>query len=269
MKRFTNKFFYLCAGIIFMVACGKESPSASEPLAEEIITVTEEAPVLKKETQPVNESVAQPTAPQTQAADRAVSQPKVPAKPAASFYPGEVILALKNWDKKLTFLTTDFKQTSSYDGVQISRSQGTLKYDKKHDLLRLDTRDNSGALEQSALTNKKEIMIFDEAGQKVTTLSWKEWQQGQPNQALFDFGNYTALLDRHNTALQKTDDGSPVLVLTPKEGEKYTLYLTLSKQDYFPTSIKIVSDLMVTQSDLSHTDKSAPIDISTFGGLFE
>ena len=136
-------------------------------------------------------------------------------------------------------------------------------------MLRLDTLNNEGLLEQTALTDKKNILIFDDSGRQVTQLSWKEWQQGQPNQALFDFGNYTALLNRHEASLQQAENGSPILVLTPKEGEKYTLYLTLSKQDYFPTSIKIVSDLMVTQSDLSNTDKSTPLDTSVFGGILQ
>lgn len=255
MKLFTNKSFYFCSALIFLVACGKDTSSESNPQpSEEVVVVVEDAPVLEKTTQPLNEPP--------------VATAKTQPAKTASLYPGEVVTALKNWDKKLTFLTTDFQQTSSYDGVQVSRSQGTLKYDKERELLRLDTLDASGALEQSALTNKQEIMIFDESGRQVTNLSWKEWQQGQPNQALFDFGNYTALLDRHNVALQQ-DNGSPVLVLTPKEGEPYTLYLTLSPKDYFPTSIKIVSDLMVTQSNLSHTDKNTPIDISIFGGLFQ
>lgn len=260
MKLFTNKFFYLCVSLVFLAACGKETSATNEVTEPEVIVVEEETPVLEKTEQPANEPTAAPVATPSTSSATTASQPR-------SLYPGEVVTSLKNWDKKLSFLTTNFKQTSSYDGVQISRSQGTLKYDKKRDLLRLDTLNNEGALEQTALTDKKNIIIFDETGRQVTKLSWKEWQQGQPNQALFDFGNYTALLNRHNATLEKADNGAPVLVLTPKEGEQYTLYLTLSQTDYFPTSIKIVSDLMVTQSDLSHTDKSTPLDISTFGGI--
>ena len=257
MKLSINKFFCLCVGIIVLAACGKEaSPVTEPPQSEEVVTIEEEASTIEKTEKPVNKSPAVEASPKS-------------VQPSPSLYPGEVVTALKNWDKKLAFLTTNFKQTSSYDGVQISRSQGILKYDKKHDLLRLDTLNDTGSLEQTALTNKKEIIIFDESGRQVTQLSWQEWQQGQPNQALFDFGNYTALLNRHNATLQKAENGSPILVLTPKEGEKYTLYLTLSKQDYFPTSIKIVSDLMVTQSDLSNTDKSTPLATSTFGGIFK
>lgn len=257
MKPFTNKFLCLCAGLVLLGACGKEPASVTEPpQPEEVITVEEEASVIEKAEEPANKTSSQ-------------NPSKEPARQAPSLYPGEIVNALKNWDKKLTFLTTNFKQTSSYDGVQISQSQGTLKYDKQRDLLRLDTLNSEGLLEQTALTDKKNILIFDDAGRQVTQLSWKEWQQGQPNQALFDFGNYTALLSRHEASLQQAENGSPILVLTPKEGEKYTLYLTLSKQDYFPTSIKIVSDLMVTQSDLSNTDKSTPLDTSVFGGILQ
>ena len=55
------------------------------------------------------------------------------------------------------------------------------------------------------------------------------------------------------------------------EGEPYTLYLTLSEKDYFPTNIKIVSDLMVTEAKLTNTQKNAPLAFDTFraGGLFK
>ena len=87
------------------------------------------------------------------------------------------------------------------------------------------------------------------------------------NQALFDFGNYTALLARHNAALKEPY----LLELTPKEGEKYTLYLTLSKEDYFPINIKIVADLMTTEAKLTDTQKNTPLSFNTFraGGLFK
>lgn len=260
MKPFTNKFFYLCIGVTFFAACGKGSSAENEVSSQEVIVVEEEASVLEKEKQPVN--VPTLSTPATTASTASAST----ASQTPSFYPAEVVTALKNWDKKLTFLTTHFEQTSSYDGVQISHSQGTLQYDKKHDFLRLDTLNDKGALEQSAYTDKQKIVIFDESGHRVTELSWEEWQQGQPNQALFDFGNYAALLDRHHVELQR-EQQHPVLILTPKDEGDYTLYLTLDNKDYFPTSIKIVSDLMVTQSDLTQTDKTTPIASTTFGGL--
>lgn len=179
--------------------------------------------------------------------------------------PQEKIKALKKWDENLQSLRTHFTQTTSYDGVLISQSQGTLSYHKDKNLLRLDTSDETGKFSQTALTDKKQIVVLDENGHVVTQLSWSEWQQNQPNQALFDFGNYTALLDRHNIQVLPNN----TLVLTPKQGENYTLHLSLSAQDYFPYLIKIVADDVVTEAHLQNPQKNIPLDLSIFGGFFK
>ena len=174
---------------------------------------------------------------------------------------------LKLWDKKLSSLETDFMQTTSYDGVEVSRSKGKLFYDRTLNRLRLDTLNTAGETEQTAITDKQEIVILDENNQHVTTLSWTDWQQGQPNQALFDFGNYTALVDRHTSSVKSQDGQTAVLALIPKEGEEYTLYLTLSKRDFFPEVITIESDLMITRADLKNTRKNQPLPADIFGGF--
>ncbi|MCQ2411002.1 MAG: outer membrane lipoprotein carrier protein LolA [Elusimicrobiaceae bacterium] len=176
-----------------------------------------------------------------------------------------LITQFKQWDQKLRSLKTAFTQTTEYDGVLVSRSQGMLFYDKEHSLLRLDTLNEDEQVEQSAITNKQEIIILDESGKQVTTLSWTDWQQNQPNQALFDFGNYTALLNRHQVKQIKPNQ----LALTPKEGEMYTLYVTLSQKDVFPTEIAIESDLLVTKAVLTKIQKNTPLDEAVFGGFFK
>jgi len=184
---------------------------------------------------------------------------------AATHSEQDLITQFKQWDQKLRSLKTAFTQTTEYDGVLVSRSRGTLFYDKAHSLLRLDTLGDEEQVEQSAITNKQEIIILDESGKQVTTLSWTDWQQNQPNQALFDFGNYTALLNRHQVKQIKPNQ----LALTPKEGEMYTLYVTLSQKDVFPTEIAIESDLLVTKAVLTKTQKNIPLDEAVFGGFFK
>ncbi len=252
MKLFTNKWVYvglLCAAL---AAC---SSSSQEPVPQVEETVTVEETVLP----PTAQAVATPQEPAEK------QPPKTPKK--TTLYPNEAVLNLKAWDKKLKFLKTAFTQTTTYDGVPVSSSQGMLYYDKDKNLLRLDTDDGDGKFDQSAVTDKQKILILDGQGREITTLDWTEWQKGQPNQALFDFGNYTALLARHNASLQEPN----ILVLTPKEGENYTLYITLSQQDYFPTSIKIVADLLETEAKLSDTQKNTALAFNTFraGGLFQ
>ena len=246
MKLFINSVCLFSIGAALLAGCS-DSTSAPSPAPA--------TPEKTEQPQPVRETAPQPTP---------VAQPTQPV--SAKLTEQEVINRFKAWDQKLLFLTTSFTQTTSYDGVQVNRSAGTLTYDKAHQLLRLDTKNDDGTIEQSAITDKKEIIILDENSQQVTTLSWEQWQQGQPNQALFDFGNYTALINKHQVKMVKPNQ----LALTPLEGEPYTLYVTLSDTDYFPTELTIEADLLVTKATLTQTKKNIPFDSGTvFGGFFK
>ncbi len=256
MKLFTNKLTVLFMCCLFAGACSskQEEVSAQEPIEETVVVeVPAEAPKVE--------------IPAPSVEPKEITTTPKPAGTPKTLYPNEVLNQLKAWDKKLEFLKTQFEQTTEYDGVPISKSQGVLYYDKEKKLLRLDTLSVEGNTEQTAITDKKQILILDGQGHEITTLAWDEWQQGQPNQALFDFGNYTALLARHYAVLKEPY----LLELTPKEGEAYTLYLTLSKEDYFPTNIKIVSDLTITEAKLTSTQKNQKLAFDTFrvGGLFK
>lgn len=263
MKPSINKLFLGIGICALLVACSsKPEEQPVQNIVEETVEVEEPSAIttsLTEQEKPLPEEKQQPV----------VSKPaaKTVSQTTKTLYPNEVLTQVKNWDQKLKFLKTHFEQTSEYDGVPISKSQGTLFYDKDKNLLRLDTLSVDGDVEQTAITDKKQILILDGKGNEITTLSWQEWQQGQPNQALFDFGNYTALLARHNATLKEPY----LLELTPKEGEPYTLYLALAEKDYFPTNIKIVSDLMVTEAKLTDTQKNATLAFDTFraGGLFK
>ena len=250
MKPCINKLFPAVCAALLLAACSDSNPTPQEPAPA--------APAAQTDVQPA----PKPAEPPVQPAPVQKPQPAAPALSAA-----ELTERLKQWDKKLAQLGTDFTQVTSYDGVEVSRSQGKLFYDRAQNRLRLDTLNPHGEVEQTAITDKKDIVILDENNQHVTTLSWADWQQGQPNQALFDFGNYTALVDRHTAAVKSQDGQTAVLVLTPKEGNEYTLYLTLSKKDFFPQTITIRSELMVTRADLKNTHKNRPLPADVFGGF--
>ena len=257
MKPFINKWALL-AGCVFLGACsGKDEPAAPVKQPEQVAAVTQTVSA---------EKPAEPVAAREITLEDSVPVEKKPA-PQKVIQAPAILTNLRAWDSNLQFLKTRFEQTTTYDGVPISKSQGMLFYDKNKNMLRLDTTDTDGKTEQTAITDKKQILILDGQGHEITTLSWEEWQKGQPNQALFDFGNYTALLARHNVV----GTGNNQLKLTPKEGEKYTLYLTLSQEDYFPQKIKIVSDLMETEAVLTDIQKNKPLAFDTFrqGGLFK
>ena len=250
MKPCINKLFPTVCAALLLAACSDSNPTPQEPAPA--------APAAQTDVQPA----PKPAEPPVQPAPVQKPQPAAPALSAA-----ELTERLKQWDKKLAQLETDFTQVTSYDGVEVSRSQGKLFYDRAQNRLRLDTLNPHGEVEQTAITDKKDIVILDENNQHVTTLSWADWQQGQPNQALFDFGNYTALVDRHTASVKSQDGQTAVLVLTPKENNEYTLYLTLSKKDFFPQTITIRSELMVTRADLKNTHKNRPLPADVFGGF--
>lgn len=251
MNRFTSSIF-VALFTLWLAGCSANKEDAAletqEPELVEVITLAEGP-------------VAAPQPAVTQKVETSVTKPAAAKTPQYSSQ--ELTTRLKEWDQKLRFLTTSFTQTTEYDGVQVTRSQGTLSYDKEHQLLRLDTLGQDGTVEQSAITNKKEIVILDDSGKQVTTLSWEEWQKGQANQALFDFGNYTALLNRHQVKLAKPNQ----LALTPKEGEMYTLYVTLAENDSFPTELTIEADSVVTRAQLTQTQKNKPLNLTIFGGF--
>ena len=246
MKPSINKVIFPFAAALIFAACGGQEPSAPQEPAAPAVSDPVPAPVKKEVKQPVK---------------------KAPAAPKIILSADELTARLKQWDKKLATLQTAFAQTTAYDGVEVSRSAGKLFYDRAQNRLRLDTVSPEGDLEQTAVTDKKDIIILDEAGNPVTTLSWTDWQQGQPNQALFDFGNYTALVERHNAAVKSQTEKEAVLLLTPKEGEEYQLLLTLTAPDYFPQTITIISELMTTEAVLKNIQKNQPLPGDVFGGF--
>lgn len=170
------------------------------------------------------------------------------------------------WDNDLHSLQTGFTQTTTYDGTPISTSQGRIYYAQMGTMLRLDTLEQQ-TVTQSALTNKKQIYILDDKGKEIARVSWAEWLLGQPNQPLFDFGNYTQLLQKHTVSLQP-DKKSIILKLTPKvASENYLLYVTINKENCFPQKITIESDLMQTSAELFDTKINQLLSNDLFKGL--
>lgn len=277
MKQFINKALCLLALCCLLTACSDKS--TEQPVSQEDSEVTQEIALPQTDAQAtqMTDEIETPEvaevlpAPEQEkpvvapAPKQTTAQPKAHTKQLTD---EEIIARFQQWDNNLNTLSTSFNQQSAYDGVEISRSQGNLYYEKKTPMLRLDTLTLDGTVSQTALTDKKNILILDDQNQPITTLSWQEWQQGQPNQALFDFGNYTALLARHYTTVTQRTPVNTVLRLTPKEGEKYELYLTLDNRDYFPTEIKIVADLMTTTAALNDTRTNTDLDTAAlFGGF--
>lgn len=203
-------------------------------------------------------------APVLQAKDSAPTTKQAASASAKQAPEKDPIQELRAWDSQLNTLETGFEQTSSYDGVVISRSHGKLYYQKNGNLLRLDTLDDEGNTDQTAVTNKKILKILDAKGKLITSGPWADWVNGQPNKALFDFGNYTALLDAHQVSVFSSSKERIILLLTPKQGGDYKLYLLLDPVQYFPQTIIIEAELMQTKADLKNTVKNKNISKNLF-----
>lgn len=185
------------------------------------------------------------------------------AQSAAKDYPS----CFAAWDKNMHTLQTDFVQTTEYDGILISRSEGRISYDQNGPRLRLDNMDK-GKVTQSALTDKKTIWIMDEKAKPVTEVAWADWLSGQPNQALFDFGNYTALIARHRVSVLEKKDGLVILRLEPKEpNQSYTLYVAVAESNCFPVYLTVQSDLMKTTAELKNRKLNSTLKDGVFKGM--
>ncbi|WP_428897414.1 Outer membrane lipoprotein-sorting protein [Parelusimicrobium proximum] len=187
--------------------------------------------------------------------------------------PGEkykdILEEIKKWDVKLVSLSTDFTQATYFEDVLITSSKGRLYYKKaaaSGGLLKLEQIDADGAVAQIANTNKKIIRMTDGKGEHIMDQSWDAWAKDQPNKALFDFGNYTYLINENQvTDVQKTDGGN-IVTLEPKNATKrsYSLKMLVGA-DYFPKEISVESEGMVTAAKLTNTKINPKIEDDFFG----
>ncbi len=253
MKRFISSFLLLGLAVGAFGA-DKNAPAAGKKTAAPQGTAVA----------PITPAVQTAAVAQEKSAAGQTAAP-APQKAAPKAAQTDPLKAFAEWDKKLTTLNTAFEQTTSYDGVVISRSHGKLFFQAQGQLLRLDTLNDEEKTEQTAVTDKKVLRILDASGKEITAMPWAEWVNGQPNKALFDFGHYTALLQAHQATVFDSTPQRTVLKLLPKDKSAgYTLYLLLDGKDYFPQSIIIESDLMKTQADLKQTVKNKPLAKNLF-----
>ncbi|ACC97997.1 Outer membrane lipoprotein carrier [Elusimicrobium minutum Pei191] len=194
---------------------------------------------------------------------------KSPFKTNAAADKNTAVAKLKEWDAKLKNLQTDFEQDTSYEGILVSKSGGKL-YFSAPNLIRLEQRSQDGVVSQVALTNKKDIKIFDADMKLVTSFKWKDWLDSQPNKALFDFGKYTELVNNHNIeSFEVKNDNMYLLTLTPKikTDEKYRLRIVMSAADFFPVSIGLEVDGLLTNAVLKNTQKNMGLKADVFKGI--
>lgn len=168
--------------------------------------------------------------------------------------PAEMPLAgLKNWDAKLETLSAAFTQEVNFSEAGLKQSvEGALKYSKPN-FLRIE---HFKPARQVVVTDKRDIWIYKPEDAQVIKTSWEAWRKTQSDNfsGILDFGNYSALTEKNNTAVSGRTSARPYItvVFTPKAGpERYSLSLTLSATDYFPLEAELTVDKTIIKTRLS------------------
>ena len=223
-------------------------------------------------------SLAAPAAAQQKKAPKPEQKPKAaapaaapakkappPAAAAAEESPADKALReLKGWDSRLQSLEADFTQEVSFTEAGLKQSiEGKLQYVKPN-LLRIE---HLKPARQLVVTDKAVIWIYKPEDKQVVKTAWEAWRktQDQNFSGILDFGNYSALAARNETRAEGGKDGAPVTVtFIPRSGAPYTLKLTLSATDYFPTGAELAVDGTVIRTALTAVKKNGEIDRNIF-----
>lgn len=197
------------------------------------------------------------TAPAKERADKKLSNK------SAAVTADQALAGLIAWDGKLKTLQADFTQATTFEGTPISSSEGRIY--KQGQNIRLDTFEN-GVLSQSALTDKKVIKIKDSQGEIITTMAWADWEAGQSNKALFDFGNYGKAVKGHKIKDFSAESDALTLTLMPEKEQTggYELTFKLDPKDFFVKEISLENEGVKTTTVLKGTQKNIKLKESIF-----
>lgn len=192
----------------------------------------------------------------------AAAQPAPPKIKEAFIGEEPAVASLKAWDAKLKTLQTNFKQVTYYDDgtgepMEVNSSSGVLYYLKPNNL-KLEMLNKAGAIEQTVVTDKKNI--YSTASD--VPLKFDAWVAGQPLSALFDFGNYSALIAKYHVKNVDADGKNTKITLEPPARD-HTLHI-ITGADYFPTQIILEMEDVKTTADLSQTQKNIEIKKDIF-----
>ena len=221
---------------------------------------------LKKKAAPVKKAAKETAAVVSTAAVKAVSPAQADGKKKD---PAEMPLAgLKNWDAKLETLSARFTQEVNFSEAGLKQNvEGELKYSKPN-LLRIE---HFRPARQVVITDKRDIWIYKPEDAQVIKTSWEAWRKTQSDNfsGILDFGNYSALTEKNNTAVSGGTPAHPYItvVFTPKANPgQYSLSLTLSATDYFPLEAELTVDKTIIKTRLSGVEinKALPPELFKF-----
>ncbi len=209
-------------------------------------------------------SPGQEPRPKAAAPAPAPAKKPAPAAEAAETPEEKAIRELKAWDSRLDSLEADFTQEVSFTEAGLKQSiEGKLQYVKPN-LLRIEHIKPS---RQLVVTDKADIWIYKPEDKQVVKTAWEAWRktQDQNFSGILDFGNYSSLTARNETKVEGGKGGAPFTVtFTPRSGAAYTLKLTLSATDYFPSGAELSVDGTVIRTTLTSVTKNGEIDRKIF-----
>ncbi len=176
----------------------------------------------------------------------------------------EIMEKLRAWDAKLETLSAGFTQEVNFREAGLTQSiEGRLNYARPN-LIRIEHMKPS---RQLVVTDKTDIWIYKPEDKQAVRTSWEAWSktQGQNLSGILDFGNYAALAARNNVRTRGGSNGEPLkAIFTPRSGDAYTLTLTLSATDYFPSEAELEVDSTVIKTRLNSVEKNGQVDKSIF-----
>lgn len=175
----------------------------------------------------------------------------------------EVLAKLEGWDNKLDSLDIDFTQEVWFKEADLKQTvEGNMQY-LKPNLLRVE---HTAPNKQIITTDKKDIMIYKPEDKQAINATWDGWvrTQNQSFYGVLDFGNYSSLSRNNDYKVSGGGCDPYIITFTPKEGTKYSLEITLSQKDYFPSKAALTVGSAVTTTVIKKTDKNMKLDKAIF-----
>lgn len=182
-------------------------------------------------------------------------------KDSSSIKSSQVIDELEKWDEKLNTLKSDFKQEVFFKEANIRQKvEGEIIY-KKPNLLRIE---HTSPSKQIIITDKVDIQVYKPEENQIYKMSWDYWKKTQNFSSLFDFGNYSELINKNEIKIEQSSNTIKVQFTNKEKPSLYEFTLFLSPKDFFPyqASLKVEDTYIFTE--LFNTEINGKIEDKTF-----
>lgn len=175
----------------------------------------------------------------------------------------EVLAKLEAWDSKLNSLDISFTQEVWFKEADLKQTvEGNMQY-LKPNMLRVE---HTAPNKQIITTDKKLITIYKPDDRQAINATWDGWvrTQNQSFYGVLDFGNYSSLSKKNDYKVSGGGCEPYIITFTPKEGTKYSLEITLSQKDYFPSKAALTVGSAVTTTVIKKSSKNTTLDKAIF-----